>query len=471
MNLVALLSPSVSSGAVPPVAAGQAPAVAGFAEALQQVMQALAGQGQGQAQAPAEVSAEEPVAELFAALEALETGLSDDLAAAVTPEQAEAVLAEGLEALAGLIAAFDTETGAGLLGQVRAALAGALEPGSAESAPTLPDLFEQVRALAAPEQTMARAAPEQTMARAAPEQAVARAAPPRAEAVQPVATDIPASSVLQQEPETAPAPPAGETAQPLAAPGQGRQDAVPEQALMTRTAPSNEAIRLSPAVGEVRPPGAPEQPTTPAATQRIEVSQALAAPDLKAAPKLPAGPRLVEIAVTALANAAPEAAAEPAALPATESAPRPAAPAAATPAAPPAPPEAAPFTRKIAAQIQQVGVGEGRTVVQLRPDGLGQIEVELMRTEEGALRVVMKVENPGVLQALRTDRDTLLGLLGAAGSDLGAGDLEFGTFERGGQRQQQDAPETALAASGDPEPDQQSDDRPILGDGRVDIIT
>ncbi|WP_370285344.1 flagellar hook-length control protein FliK [Pseudooceanicola nanhaiensis] len=102
-------------------------------------------------------------------------------------------------------------------------------------------------------------------------------------------------------------------------------------------------------------------------------------------------------------------------------------PAAQAPAAPPLPVE----PREVLAQVRaQVG-DQGRIRVELRPEGLGAVEIDLGPDEAGQLRVVVRAENAAVLAALRGDRDGLLMLLRGAGHDVQDGAMSFGDFGPG----------------------------------------
>jgi len=86
------------------------------------------------------------------------------------------------------------------------------------------------------------------------------------------------------------------------------------------------------------------------------------------------------------------------------------------------------FSRGITDQIRKATFSEGRTRIELAPRGLGEIEIDVQPGEAGRLRVVVRAENPAVLHALRTDRDSLLNLLDDSGVSVEDGDLELGDF-------------------------------------------
>ena len=127
--------------------------------------------------------------------------------------------------------------------------------------------------------------------------------------------------------------------------------------------------------------------------------------------------------------------ADPAPRPAAEEAPT-VAPAAEPPApsrapAPP-PPEPSALARTVLRQMQEAGLkldhAGGRTSLDLTPAGLGRLELELETGAAGALRVILRAENPLVLEALRTDRAALAASLGDPG--MTGGGFSFEGFGR-----------------------------------------
>lgn len=134
--------------------------------------------------------------------------------------------------------------------------------------------------------------------------------------------------------------------------------------------------------------------------------------------------------------------------------------------------EAPRFAAALADQVRSAEVGEGRTRIELSPRGLGSIEVDVTTRDDGTLQVIVRAENPAVLNSLRNERDLLAQALGG----LDAGSLDLQSFSDGtGQEPQRDrgaAParpngEKAAATGGDPAP------APVatIGAGRLDIMT
>lgn len=130
------------------------------------------------------------------------------------------------------------------------------------------------------------------------------------------------------------------------------------------------------------------------------------------------------------------------------------------------------FAAAVASQVRSAEIGEGRTRIELSPRGLGTIEVEVTTGSDGALKVVVRAENPAVLNALREERDLLAQVLG--GMDTGSLDLQSFS-DSNGEGPQGDRPSGSpmsladdIAATGaDPAPEHTSQ----IGGGRLDIVT
>jgi len=100
-----------------------------------------------------------------------------------------------------------------------------------------------------------------------------------------------------------------------------------------------------------------------------------------------------------------------------------------------APPSPA-LARHVAVQINGAHVTEGSTRIELTPRGLGDIEIDMRHDEVGKLRIVLKAENPAVLNAFRHDRELLLDALRDGGISGEEADLSFETFAGHQSRQQ-----------------------------------
>ncbi len=98
------------------------------------------------------------------------------------------------------------------------------------------------------------------------------------------------------------------------------------------------------------------------------------------------------------------------------------------------------FARNVAAQLRGKSFEDGKTRIELSPRGLGDIEVEVARDDLGKHRVILRVENPAVLTALRQDREALLAVLRDSGLDFEESEVgfeEFGGHGFGQQREQE----------------------------------
>lgn len=151
------------------------------------------------------------------------------------------------------------------------------------------------------------------------------------------------------------------------------------------------------------------------------------------------------------------------------------------------------FASNIAAQIKGVSFAEGTTRVELMPKGLGGIEIEIARDDAGKLRVVLRAENPAVLNAMRTDREVLVTMLRDGGTSVDDGAVSFESARDGreGQGQSQSGGRPAMQQGGsnpqgnraDPSAGEANDDPqlddpndanggPIIGDdGRLNVLT
>jgi hypothetical protein len=108
------------------------------------------------------------------------------------------------------------------------------------------------------------------------------------------------------------------------------------------------------------------------------------------------------------------------------------------------------FARHLSAQVSSARVSEGVTRIELTPRGLGDIEIDMRHDEAGKLRIVLKAENPAVLNAFRQDREILLGALRDGGFAAEEADLSFESFSghQSNQQSDHDAWRSAIAAGG-----------------------
>ena len=130
---------------------------------------------------------------------------------------------------------------------------------------------------------------------------------------------------------------------------------------------------------------------------------------------------------------------------------------------------AARFAGVVSAQIRSAEISAKHTRIALAPQGLGSIEIDLRHDDSGALRVVVRADNPVVLEAMRGDRDTLAGIL--AGNSLAAAGSTLDFQDFGGRDRHEDSVETPVAALG-VEPDESAPDwQQTISNGKLDIRT
>ncbi|MGJ8544656.1 MAG: flagellar hook-length control protein FliK [Sulfitobacter sp.] len=144
---------------------------------------------------------------------------------------------------------------------------------------------------------------------------------------------------------------------------------------------------------------------------------------------------------------------------------------------PPPPPTATPdeqLRHHVSQHIRSADTADAKFRFSLTPYGMGEIEIEIGRSETGRVQIAMTTETASVLNVLRQDRELLLDALQSRGISAENADLDFQTFgERG--RQQQHQPGTAQLAElqelaetiEDPAPAL----RPATGSGLLDILT
>ena len=137
------------------------------------------------------------------------------------------------------------------------------------------------------------------------------------------------------------------------------------------------------------------------------------------------------------------------------------------------------FAQSIANQTQGKVFNQGLTRIELAPRGLGNIVIDLRTQESGEIQVMLRVENPAVLNALRTDREALLTLLSNGGVSSENISLDFEEFNQG--QFNRDKGQIASGKMGSHlENDSENPDEPentaaqtkqLLADGRLDIFT
>ena len=132
----------------------------------------------------------------------------------------------------------------------------------------------------------------------------------------------------------------------------------------------------------------------------------------------------------------------------------------------------------VSQQIRGLDTADNKLRFSLSPYGMGEIEIEVVRSETGRMQIAMTTESASVLNMLRQDREQLLDALQSRGISADNADLDFQTFDdRGRNGGQQQGPEfTQKAAQADDAPG--SDAQPLaqtpssnLSAGQLDILT
>ncbi|MFG6517687.1 flagellar hook-length control protein FliK [Sulfitobacter sp. 1A13496] len=148
----------------------------------------------------------------------------------------------------------------------------------------------------------------------------------------------------------------------------------------------------------------------------------------------------------------------------------------------PAPnPAAAPeeqLRQHVSQQIRSLDAADNKLRFSLSPYGMGEIEIEVVRSETGRMQIAMTTESASVLNMLRQDREQLLDALQSRGISAENADLDFQTFgdrgRNGGQQQGPAFTQTTAQADdaqgGDAAPLAQTSS-PRLGAGQLDILT
>lgn len=103
---------------------------------------------------------------------------------------------------------------------------------------------------------------------------------------------------------------------------------------------------------------------------------------------------------------------------------------------------ASPLVRNVAAQLANLPLEDGYLKLQLKPQGMGLIEVELIRDMAGRQEIAIRVQNPMVLEALRAERGAMLELLAAHGHSDG---LQLDLFQKGSSKGRGERDEAAPA--------------------------
>tara|TARA_R110002049_G_scaffold29972_2_gene101939 strand:+ start:30293 stop:31474 length:1182 start_codon:yes stop_codon:yes gene_type:complete len=125
-------------------------------------------------------------------------------------------------------------------------------------------------------------------------------------------------------------------------------------------------------------------------------------------------------------------------------------------------------------QIRSADTSDSKFRFSLTPYGMGEIEIEIGRTDTGRVQISMTTESASVLNILRQDRDQLLDALQSRGVAAENADLDFQTFgERGrqGQKHFDAGPFSDHHEGAEPIDEPALAARATTGNGLLDILT
>ncbi|MGR3629798.1 MAG: flagellar hook-length control protein FliK [Sulfitobacter sp.] len=132
----------------------------------------------------------------------------------------------------------------------------------------------------------------------------------------------------------------------------------------------------------------------------------------------------------------------------------------------------------VSQQIRGLDTADNKLRFSLSPYGMGEIEIEVVRSETGRMQIAMTTESASVLNMLRQDREQLLDALQSRGISADNADLDFQTFDdrgrNGGQQQGPEFTQKAAQANDAPGSDAQPLPQPPssnLSAGQLDILT
>ena len=86
------------------------------------------------------------------------------------------------------------------------------------------------------------------------------------------------------------------------------------------------------------------------------------------------------------------------------------------------------FSSLITKQIRSMTLTGDRTRIQLAPQGLGDVEIDVHTDPSGKVRAIVRSDNPLVLDSLKNEKDQLANLLEEKGAEIGDSDLQFEEF-------------------------------------------
>ena len=127
------------------------------------------------------------------------------------------------------------------------------------------------------------------------------------------------------------------------------------------------------------------------------------------------------------------------------------------------------FAEALVAQVKSFDVRKGRTMISLLPRGFGKIDIEILTEKDNTTRVMVRVENSMVLQALRDERQLLAHAVGM--SDASNFDFEQTDGNDTGGQSQQQSQSSVNQGSAMFEAHTKSAHVDIVADGQLDLFT
>ncbi|MFG6082825.1 hypothetical protein ACEUZ9_004057 [Paracoccus litorisediminis] len=106
----------------------------------------------------------------------------------------------------------------------------------------------------------------------------------------------------------------------------------------------------------------------------------------------------------------------------------------------------------VAEQLQAARPEDGSITLRLKPHGMGMIEVEVAKNAQGMSEIILRVQNPMVLDALRAESQAMSDILG------GQGGLSFDLYQSGQERGQSEQKRSAAGATSGGSADSDSHD-------------
>lgn len=143
------------------------------------------------------------------------------------------------------------------------------------------------------------------------------------------------------------------------------------------------------------------------------------------------------------------------------------------PDAPPAP--RSPIVQNVMQQVQGAKMDPGSLKIQLRPHGLGIVELEIVKAQDGSLEISMRAKNPMVLDALRAERHVISEMLSQQGVQLRGDGLSFDSFGQGGAKDREAEKQGGASVSDGEDAAEETIEDPVAitaehGDGRTNIV-